>query len=216
MNKNKILSTLEKLVESAWVLDFFLFLPPIWRRIVQVSSFVICPGTLWIFSYHIRELFFFDSWPPLDLICSWTEPIFAKPSLAISPDPTWVKCTKFIGSPIMLRSIRLLLFFGGAFSTIQQFSLCQKSLMVIVAFQDLTLYKWVAKTPVIHSSYGYQIVPKKRSLVSSVSLHVYNPLVQKWNWNLKETDFRLTGPSSGFIADLYYLCLPLISPSLHM
>lgn len=53
-----------------------------------------------------------------------------RPSLAaISPDPMCVRCTKFIGSPIMVRSIRLLFFFGWGFSTTQQPSLCQKSLI---------------------------------------------------------------------------------------
>lgn len=53
-----------------------------------------------------------------------------RPSLAaISPDPMCVRCTKFIGSPIIVRSIRLLFFFGCGFSTTQQPSLCQKSLI---------------------------------------------------------------------------------------
>lgn len=37
-----------------------------------------------------------------------------------------------MGSPIMERSIRLLLFLGWGFSTTQQPSLCQKSLMLAV------------------------------------------------------------------------------------
>lgn len=80
---------------------------------------------------------------------------------AMSPEPMCVRCTKFMGSPIMERSIRLLLFFcvgmkavsppaprtpqhhpappkapqlltGCGFSTTQQPSLCQKSLIFAV------------------------------------------------------------------------------------
>lgn len=64
----------------------------------------------------------------LDFICSWTEPDGCSPS-AISPDPMCVRWTKFVGSPIILRSILLLLFFGGGLATTQQPILCQKSLM---------------------------------------------------------------------------------------
>lgn len=65
---------------------------------------------------------------PLDLICSWTEPDGCRPS-AISPEPMCVRWMKFVGSPIIVRSILLLLFFGGGLATTQQLILCQKSLM---------------------------------------------------------------------------------------
>lgn len=82
--------------------------------------------------YNTRELLHCRSRPPLDLI-SWTAPVMGSPSpAAMSPEPMCVRCTKFMGSPIMERSIRLLLFLGWGFSTTQQPSLCQKSLMLVV------------------------------------------------------------------------------------
>lgn len=82
--------------------------------------------------YNTRELLHCRSRPPLDLI-SWTAPVMGSPSpAAMSPEPMCVRCTKFMGSPIMERSIRLLLFLGWGFSTTQQPSLCQKSLMLAV------------------------------------------------------------------------------------
>lgn len=82
--------------------------------------------------YNTRELLHCRSRPPLDLI-SWTAPVMGSPSpAAMSPEPMCVRWTKFMGSPIMERSIRLLLFLGWGFSTTQQPSLCQKSLMLAV------------------------------------------------------------------------------------
>lgn len=78
---------------------------------------------------------------PFDLILSWTGPDGARPS-AISPEPMCVKWTKFVGSPIMLRSIFLRLFLGGGLATTQQPILCQNSLIPAVL---LLCSEWVRR-----------------------------------------------------------------------
>lgn len=85
---------------------------------------------VWVDVIHsgYNRLFLPFMFGPLDLICSWTDPDGCRPS-AISPEPMCVRWMKLVGSPIMLRSIFLLFFFGGGLATTQQPILCQKSLM---------------------------------------------------------------------------------------
>lgn len=94
------------------------------RKEEEVSQLV------WVLFIHssYNRLFLPFMFGPLDLICSWTDPDGGRPS-AISPEPMCVRWMKLVGSPIMLRSIFLLFFFGGGLATTQQPILCQKSLM---------------------------------------------------------------------------------------
>lgn len=69
------------------------------------------------------------AYPPLDCIWFWIELTEFIPLLKTSPDPTWAVWTKFVGSPIMLRSIRRRLF-GWGCSAMQQLKHNQNSLMI--------------------------------------------------------------------------------------
>lgn len=77
-------------------------------------------------------------YPPLDCIWFWMELTEFIP-LNRSPDPTWAVCTKLVGSPIMLRSIRRRLL-GWGCSAIQQLKHNQNSLMLTV--QGINEHQW--------------------------------------------------------------------------
>lgn len=78
-------------------------------------------------------------YPPFDCIWFWMEFTEFMP-VKRSPEPTWAVWTKLVGSPIILRSIRLRLF-GCGCSAIQQLKHNQNSLMT-------SRQSWSAAVPV--------------------------------------------------------------------